>query len=81
MSPRRTNKQKTSTGGLFQPFIVWKPHPYWSFMLSIDTKALGKVAVLMGGRVRLGGAGAPHGGDATREREVGRSGGEVHFDY
>jgi D-alanine-D-alanine ligase len=29
--------------------LAWKAHGYWSFVLSIDVKKLGKVAVLMGG--------------------------------
>jgi hypothetical protein len=40
--------------------------------VSADVKQLGKVAVLMGGRARTRGAGAPV-GDATAQCEAGRS--------
>ena len=45
--------------------------------LSTDVKILGRVAVLMGGRMRTGRAGAPRSGDVTPKRDVGRSKDEV----
>ena len=48
--------------------------------MSIDVKKLGKVAVLMGGRARTGGAGTPRSGDATPKREAGRPSEGAHFD-
>ncbi len=40
--------------------------------MSVDVKKFGKVAVLMGGQTRTGGAGAPQGGGVTPKRAARR---------